>query len=684
MHKRIIALFLALLLCLSLQPGAALADSTTSVSGYADYEAAFAVLSRVNDIRAANGLPPLYMDAGLLMTAMLRAAELSIVRDTKRPNGTDCFTAYPDYPSQRRSESIAWGQKDADAVVDAWMGSDSSKQRILSDGFNIIGVGCVSVDGKNYWTQCFMQVYDSPSASCAQPRSGQQTFTVETEPPATTPAPTPTDGVSITSDHFPDEIFRRFLWEEDPNGDGYFSAEELTQITSLDCKGLGIGSLAGIEYFTALDWLDCSGNDLTTLDVTKNTKLQYLYVEDNRLTELDISRCPSLWRPVSAQTPQTIKGYTVYWVHDTEDNDDYWCLSTDPGVTVITGSTPTPTSAPTPVPTPAPTPTPPAPTPTAPPVSTPGSQDEYDADGDGVVTANDAHRWIKISKPKAVDTLRRLCGYNIVVVTPAPGATATPALTPTPTPTPQATPVPADSGTVSGTVIDATTGEGTNGATVTFRTESGGVAATMDTDSNGSYELTLPVGNYTVEVTKAEYIVDSFDYMVTEGYQSAPNYVISPILADGAWRIVLTWGLRPSDLDSYMYGTLSSGKRFEVFYESSCRNAYDNDKLVCNLDVDETEGYGPETITLYPQNDKPYYYFVERYVYSENGTLTTSGAQVKVYRGSTLMAVFDVPTDQGEGDRWNLFAIKNNEIIVNTENVIRGYGPVGELLTYAN
>jgi len=186
-----------------------------------------------------------------------------------------------------------------------------------------------------------------------------------------------------------------------------------------------------------------------------------------------------------------------------------------------------------------------------------------------------------------------------------------------------------------------------------------------------------------IEAAKPGYITESFAYTAAAGFQSAPNCVLSPVLADGAWRIVLTWGAHPEDLDSYMYGTLSDGERFEVFYYEGFRNAYDNGTRVCNLDVDDTDGYGPETITLYPQNDKPYYYIVERYFFSDDGTLTTSGAQVKVYRGSALMAVFDVPTDKGEGDRWNLFAIKNNELVLNTENVIRGGGPIGDLLTYA-
>ena len=66
--------------------------------------------------------------------------------------------------------------------------------------------------------------------------------------------------------------------------------------------------------------------------------------------------------------------------------------------------------------------------------------------------------------------------------------------------------------------------------------------------------------------------------------------------------------------------------------------------------------------TLNATTNQPYYYYVYRYAGS--GTVATSEAQVKVYRGSELVYTFYVPTDLGNGDYWNVFAIVDGELQV--------------------
>jgi hypothetical protein len=70
-----------------------------------------------------------------------------------------------------------------------------------------------------------------------------------------------------------------------------------TRVTSL--KELGVNdseifSLAGIEYFTALEYLDCMNNFLTVLDVSTLTRLKEIYCINNSLTTLDVSMMPDL------------------------------------------------------------------------------------------------------------------------------------------------------------------------------------------------------------------------------------------------------------------------------------------------------------------------------------------------------------------------------------------------------
>tara|TARA_B110000879_G_scaffold193104_1_gene259692 strand:- start:739 stop:1311 length:573 start_codon:yes stop_codon:yes gene_type:complete len=57
-----------------------------------------------------------------------------------------------------------------------------------------------------------------------------------------------------------------------------------------------ISDLTGIEAFTALTELDCSvnGNQLTSIDVSKNTALTRLNCSINRLTSIDVSKNTAL------------------------------------------------------------------------------------------------------------------------------------------------------------------------------------------------------------------------------------------------------------------------------------------------------------------------------------------------------------------------------------------------------
>ena len=52
----------------------------------------------------------------------------------------------------------------------------------------------------------------------------------------------------------------------------------------IDVYDMEIADLTGIEYFTELKYLDCAGNHLTSLDLSRNTKLAELDAENNTYT----------------------------------------------------------------------------------------------------------------------------------------------------------------------------------------------------------------------------------------------------------------------------------------------------------------------------------------------------------------------------------------------------------------
>ena len=61
------------------------------------------------------------------------------------------------------------------------------------------------------------------------------------------------------------------------------SAQDCRSITQLDVSSLGITSLVGIAFLTNLEYLDCSDNKLTAVDVSNNAALRYLDVRENWL-----------------------------------------------------------------------------------------------------------------------------------------------------------------------------------------------------------------------------------------------------------------------------------------------------------------------------------------------------------------------------------------------------------------
>ena len=89
---------------------------------------------------------------------------------------------------------------------------------------------------------------------------------------------------------FPDTNFCKYLLSQPYGADGDITDEEMATVTRIDVPNRNIKSLKGIEYFTSLEMLDCGDNQLTNLDLTKNTALTGLWCYNNQLTSLDLSK----------------------------------------------------------------------------------------------------------------------------------------------------------------------------------------------------------------------------------------------------------------------------------------------------------------------------------------------------------------------------------------------------------
>jgi Leucine-rich repeat (LRR) protein len=97
--------------------------------------------------------------------------------------------------------------------------------------------------------------------------------------------------VNIPSTHFKNALISAGI---DKNKDGELSYAECAAIKELDISQKDITDLTGIEAFINLDTLNCSFNQLISLDVSNNTALTDLYCDGNQLTSLDVSNNTAL------------------------------------------------------------------------------------------------------------------------------------------------------------------------------------------------------------------------------------------------------------------------------------------------------------------------------------------------------------------------------------------------------
>lgn len=224
----------------------------------------------------------------------------------------------------------------------------------------------------------------------------------------------------------------------------------------------------------------------------------------------------------------------------------------------------------------------------------------------------------------------------------------------------------AGTGNVGGRVVNALNGNGVEGLTINLRAgmniTTGTVVVTTTTLNGGLYAfLDLNAGNYTAEASGQGYNTTYFTIVCIGGKITVnPEATITPILSSGETRIVLTWGITPSDLDSHLTGPMVEGGRFHVYF--SDKEYYFNDLLYAGLDLDDTLSFGPETTTIYQQISGVYRFSVHDYSNrssTNSFALSNSSAQVRVYRGSNLVATFNVPANQ-EGTLWTVFELNGD------------------------
>ncbi len=229
-------------------------------------------------------------------------------------------------------------------------------------------------------------------------------------------------------------------------------------------------------------------------------------------------------------------------------------------------------------------------------------------------------------------------------------------------------------GTIGGLVINAYTGGTVNSEiTLDFRRgidynpDSPGDIAKSITTSSGTYQVTLPAGNYTVTARGEGYITTtSYVYSFGGVTINSQNVVISPEFSggDSSIRFVLTWGELPSDLDSHLVGPTEDGESFHIYYENMTYhdNSIDTSSFNAILDVDDVSSFGPETVTINNLIDGTYDYYIQDYSHLSSTTsnyLRNSQAVIRIYNANNeLLRTFNVPTGGSASTIWHVFKLE--------------------------
>lgn len=233
-----------------------------------------------------------------------------------------------------------------------------------------------------------------------------------------------------------------------------------------------------------------------------------------------------------------------------------------------------------------------------------------------------------------------------------------------------------ETGNVTGSVVNAINLNPVSDVTVALRPGENEinqeVIIEVKSDNNGMFSFNdIPSGTYTAYFSKEGYISDFIVLSVLGGMTTSDfSMNLSPdIRTERGYRIILSWGAHPEDLDSHIFTPSISGYNYHIYYADK-GDLYHLPFI--SLDVDDVSSYGPETITIEKTYTGKYYYSVHHY--SGYGNLAGSNATVSLYGINGFIRSWSVPTS-GNDRWWNVFSIDGNTGQIENINEISYSGP---------
>lgn len=173
-------------------------------------------------------------------------------------------------------------------------------------------------------------------------------------------------------------------------------------------------------------------------------------------------------------------------------------------------------------------------------------------------------------------------------------------------------------------------------------------------------QITIPLslGRYVLTVETVEED-DGYYYGTSvinfEHTGQIENVYLTPITENDEIQAVLTWNGNIQDLDSHtkIYNQNNTSLGHVSYNEKTYR---ENNEIKVQLDLDDTDGYGPETTTMnISDTDKKYLFYIHRY--SNSSWLNTNTKVIVYHKGEILREfTFNPPSNLSSDIKyWSVF-----------------------------
>ena len=101
--------------------------------------------------------------------------------------------------------------------------------------------------------------------------------------------------VAIDETNFPDDMFRSYVASViDKDHDGVLQSSEANAVHTIELPEKHLKTVEGIRFFPNLSTLNVTANDIMSLDLSNNPKLENVYCMANNMATIDVTMCPEL------------------------------------------------------------------------------------------------------------------------------------------------------------------------------------------------------------------------------------------------------------------------------------------------------------------------------------------------------------------------------------------------------